>query len=155
MSSYGKHELRYTAKHEKPSKVLLVCVYDTIVFQITNDIIRSKFEKFGAIKKLLIFEKGEVTKFFIELDEVENAAQVTLQLFRPRMLLTVPSFATPFVRCPSTTPTLTTLISNTRLAKASVSSTWRNYIIAKVSGQISSRIRKYPTRRSTRWKEIP
>lgn len=43
---------------EKPSKVLLVCVYDTIVFEITNEIIQSKFEKFGTITKLLIFEKG-------------------------------------------------------------------------------------------------
>lgn len=56
------------AKNEKPSKVLLVCVYDTVVFQITYDSIRSKFEKFGLINKLLIFEKGEVTKFFIEFD---------------------------------------------------------------------------------------
>ena len=118
MSSYGKHELRYTAKNEKPSKVLLVCVYDTIVFQITNDIIRAKFEKFGAIKKLLIFEKGEVTKFFIELDEVENAAQVTLQRFRPRMLSTVLSFPTPFARCPSTTPTYTTSTSSMKPLKA-------------------------------------
>lgn len=29
---HSKHEVRYTAKNEKPSKVLLVCVYDTIVF---------------------------------------------------------------------------------------------------------------------------
>lgn len=50
---------------EKPSRVLLVCVYDTIVFEISNDIIKGKFEKFGKITKLLIFEKGEVTKFFI------------------------------------------------------------------------------------------
>lgn len=58
-------EKRYAAKAEKASKVLLVCVYDTIVFEITNEAVREKFEPFGAITKLLIFEKGEVTKFFI------------------------------------------------------------------------------------------
>lgn len=66
--SSNKSDYRYMAKNEKPSKVLLVCVYDTVVFQITYDSIRSKFEKFGLISKLLIFEKGEVTKFFIEFD---------------------------------------------------------------------------------------
>lgn len=67
---------------EKPSKVLLVCVYDTIVFEITNEIIQSKFEKFGTITKLLIFEKGEVTKFFIEYEEIDFAMRVSLHLFR-------------------------------------------------------------------------
>lgn len=57
--------------------MLLVCVYDTVVFEITHEIIRSKFEKFGNITKLLIFDKGEVTKFFIEYEEVEQAIQVT------------------------------------------------------------------------------
>lgn len=51
-------EKRYAAKAEKASKVLLVCVYDTIVFEITNEAVREKFEPFGAITKLLIFEKG-------------------------------------------------------------------------------------------------
>lgn len=61
---------------QKPSKVLLVCVYDTIVLEITNEIIRSKFEKFGNITKLLVFEKGEVTKFFIEYEEINFAVKV-------------------------------------------------------------------------------
>ena len=125
MSNHGRQEVRYTAKSEKPSKVLLVCVYDTIVFQITNDIIRSKFEKFGAIKKLLIFEKGEVTKFFIELDEAENAAQVPLQLFRPRTTWTAPNSATPSARCPSITPTWTTSTSSTTPLRASASNAWK------------------------------
>ena len=40
---------------EVPSKVLLVCVYDTIVFEINNEMIKPKFDKFGSINKLLIF----------------------------------------------------------------------------------------------------
>jgi hypothetical protein len=55
MSYSLRGEKKYTQKVEKPSKVLLVCVYDTIVFEISNDIIKSKFEKFGTITKLLIF----------------------------------------------------------------------------------------------------
>jgi hypothetical protein len=46
--------------------VLLVCVYDTIALEITNEILHQKFQQFGAITKLLIFERSEVTKFFIE-----------------------------------------------------------------------------------------
>lgn len=41
-------------KHD-PSKVLLVCVYDTIVLEINNDIIYDKFRPFGTIRKVLIF----------------------------------------------------------------------------------------------------
>ena len=40
------------------SKVLLVCVYDTIALDITNDIIYQKFQQYGHIIKLLIFEKS-------------------------------------------------------------------------------------------------
>ena len=53
-----------------PSKVLLVCVYDTLVLDINNDIIYDKFKGFGNIVKILIFEKSEVTKFFIEFGNV-------------------------------------------------------------------------------------
>lgn len=49
-----------------PSPVLLVCVYDTIVFEITNELIYSRFQEYGNIVKLLIFDKREVTKLFIE-----------------------------------------------------------------------------------------
>ena len=146
---HSKHEVRYTAKNEKPSKVLLVCVYDTIVFQITNDIIRSKFEKFGTIKKLLIFEKGEVTKFFIELDEVENAAHVLLQLFRPRTPSTAPNSATPSAKCPSTSPTSTTSTSSMKLPRASAFNSSTNSTTIKVSALTSSPTPKSPTRKNT------
>lgn len=55
-----------SSERQDPSKVLLVCVYDTLIIEITNDMIHEKFRKYGLIVKLLIFEKGEVTKFFIE-----------------------------------------------------------------------------------------
>jgi hypothetical protein len=38
--------------------------------------IKTKFDKFGKIKELLIFEKGEVTKFFIEYEELDAATKV-------------------------------------------------------------------------------
>ena len=67
MSTSG-HSSRHSGRDRsnKVSRVLLVCVYDTIVFELTNEIIHNKFQKFGTILKLLIFEKGEVTKFFVE-----------------------------------------------------------------------------------------
>lgn len=53
-------------QNELPSRVLLVCVYDTIVIELTNEVIYARFAPFGHIIKILIFERGEVTKFFIE-----------------------------------------------------------------------------------------
>lgn len=38
-----KNERRYVGKEEKPSKVLLVCVYDTVVLEVTNEAVRGKF----------------------------------------------------------------------------------------------------------------
>ena len=58
------------------SKVLLVCVYDTVVLNITYDLIRPKFQQFGTIIKMLIFEKGEVTKLFVEYAEIDHAVKV-------------------------------------------------------------------------------
>lgn len=53
---------------EKTSRVLLVCVYDTIVFEITNDLIYQRFHEFGNVIRILIFDRREVTKLFIEYD---------------------------------------------------------------------------------------
>lgn len=71
--------------------MLLVCVYDTLIIDISNAMIYDKFRPFGSIIKLLIFEKGEVTKFFIEFAEVEQASRVLLMLCRPRRSWRVPS----------------------------------------------------------------
>lgn len=62
---------------ENASRVLLVCVYDTIVLEIGNETVLARFSAFGPIIKILIFERGEVTKFFIEYAHVESAEQVT------------------------------------------------------------------------------
>jgi hypothetical protein len=51
---------------ETPSRVLLVCVYDTVVVEVSNEAVFARFSPFGPIIKILIFEKGEVTKFFLE-----------------------------------------------------------------------------------------
>lgn len=47
--------------------MLLVCVYDTVVFELTNDMIFKTFKDHGQVRKVLIFERGEVTKCFVEL----------------------------------------------------------------------------------------
>jgi hypothetical protein len=36
---------------------------------VTNQLIYEKFNRFGAIIKVLIFDKGEVTKLFVEYNE--------------------------------------------------------------------------------------
>jgi hypothetical protein len=69
---------RMTGRKESPSKVLLVCVYDTVILEISNEAIFARFSPFGPIIKILIFEKGEVTKFFIEFSELQEAENVSL-----------------------------------------------------------------------------
>jgi len=49
---------RQNSGKEAPSRVLLVCVYDTIVLNITNEIVYARFSEYGNILKILIFEKG-------------------------------------------------------------------------------------------------
>lgn len=44
--------------NQEPSKVLLVCIYDTIALDITNEIVYEKFRHYGNIVRLLIFEKN-------------------------------------------------------------------------------------------------
>lgn len=56
----------------------MVCVYDTIVFEITNDLVYARFQEFGSIIRLLIFERKEVTKMFIEYENVEEAVKVRI-----------------------------------------------------------------------------
>jgi hypothetical protein len=56
--------------------VLLVCIYDTIALEVGNQLIYERFSKYGSIFKVLIFEKGEVTKLFVEFTEKLAAQQV-------------------------------------------------------------------------------
>jgi hypothetical protein len=58
-------------------------------------VIYDKFRKFGNIIKLLIFEKNEVTKFFIEFAEVDQAVNVPLPPRRPKRTSTAPNSAAP------------------------------------------------------------
>lgn len=67
---------------EAPSKVLLVCVYDTVIVEVTNEAVFARFSPFGPIIKILIFEKGEVTKFFLEYLQLEDAVRVSIVLGR-------------------------------------------------------------------------
>ena len=53
-----------------------MCVYDTIVFEITNELIYEKFHPFGTIVRVLIFEKRDVTKLFVEFATHEQALMV-------------------------------------------------------------------------------
>lgn len=83
---------------QEPSRVLLVCVYDTIALEVSNQVIYERFSKFGSIIKVLIFEKGEVTKLFVEFTDKQFAQQVPLSPRRPRTPSTAPNYWVPSVR---------------------------------------------------------
>lgn len=86
----GRHNSH--KRKESPSRVLLVCVYDTIILEITNDAVFDRFSPFGNIIKILIFERGEVTKFFIEFTQVPEAENVLFDPRRPKALSTGASY---------------------------------------------------------------
>lgn len=64
--------------------MLLVCVYDTVALEMTNEVIYDRFRVFGNIVRLLIFDRGEVTKLFVEFGEVEQAVEVLVKRHRLR-----------------------------------------------------------------------
>lgn len=64
--------------------MLLVCIYDTIALEVTNQLVYEKFSRYGSIIKVLIFEKGEVTKLFVEYAEQDSAEQVFMTIGRRR-----------------------------------------------------------------------
>jgi hypothetical protein len=70
---------RQVSNKQHPSKVLLVCVYDTVVLELNNEIIYARFAPFGYIIKILIFERGEVTKFFVEFASLDDAERVIVE----------------------------------------------------------------------------
>ena len=47
-----------------------------MALELTNEAVYERFRVFGNIVRLLIFERGEVTKLFVEFGEVEQAAEV-------------------------------------------------------------------------------
>jgi hypothetical protein len=51
----GKNDPRRQQDKQEPSRVLLVCVYDTIALEVTNQLIYDAFSKFGSIVRVLIF----------------------------------------------------------------------------------------------------
>lgn len=79
--------------------------------------IYDKFRRFGNIVKLLIFDKGEVTKFFIEYSEIEQAVKVIIALIRQRNNLRELSFYQPSARWTYIFQTLRTSISKIRPLK--------------------------------------
>lgn len=78
--------------------MLLVCIYDTIALEVSNQLVYERFSKFGSIVKVLIFEKGEVTKLFVEFTEKAFAQQVRVGLFRRRAPSTGLNCWEPFAR---------------------------------------------------------
>jgi hypothetical protein len=58
------------------SRVLLVCIYDTVVTDISNEMLYSSFTGHGRVEKLLVFEKGQVTKAFVQFASVGDAEKV-------------------------------------------------------------------------------
>ena len=88
---------------------------------MTNQLIYERFSKFGSIVKVLIFEKGDVTKLFIEFYEIPSAQQVSPWLFRQRMPLMVPNFSEQSAKWISITPISATSTSKTKHRKARTS----------------------------------
>lgn len=83
---------------QEPSRVLLVCIYDTIALEVNNQLVYERFSRFGSIVKVLIFEKGEVTKLFVEFTDKAFAQQVPAPPRRPRPPSTAPNCSEPSVR---------------------------------------------------------
>lgn len=71
-----KESKRRESGPNDPSKVLLVCIYDTVVLNITNEMLYQTFVGHGQLDKLLVFEKGQVTKAFVQFADVEEAERV-------------------------------------------------------------------------------
>lgn len=95
---FERMKKRQGGERELPSKVLLVCVYDTVVVEVTNEAVFARFSPFGPIVKILIFEKGEVTKFFLEFQRVDDAAKVRSMPFRLRASSMGPNSTNPFAK---------------------------------------------------------
>jgi hypothetical protein len=60
-------------------------VYDTVVFELSNDMIYNTFKDHGQVRKVLIFERGEVTKCFVELASNAEATQIKENLDGKKM----------------------------------------------------------------------
>ena len=50
-----KLDPRRLQEKQEPSRVLLVCVYDTIALEVNNQLVYERFSKYGPIVKVLIF----------------------------------------------------------------------------------------------------
>jgi hypothetical protein len=106
-----KDSKRREGSSNEPSRVLLVCIYDTVVLNITNEMLYETFVGHGTLDKLLVFEKGQVTKAFVQFADVQEAERVlSLLSDRPNRNSTVASCLVPTVRCTCSTPTFAILI---------------------------------------------
>jgi hypothetical protein len=83
---------------ETPTPVLLVCIYDSLVVDITPESIRLRFCKYGPISKVLIFERGEVTKLFLELPNPQLALEVSPRSSRPNRNSMEASYSNPYAK---------------------------------------------------------
>jgi hypothetical protein len=44
--------------------------------EVTNEILHQIFSEYGLVRKVLIFEKGDITKCFVEMSTKDEAARV-------------------------------------------------------------------------------
>lgn len=52
---------------DEVSRVLLVCLYESESISITNESLYELFSVSGRVGKVLIFERGDLTKCFVEM----------------------------------------------------------------------------------------
>ncbi|CAK57678.1 unnamed protein product (macronuclear) [Paramecium tetraurelia] len=71
----------YNNSRDPPNKILLLILNSLpSSFTLNNQFIHQKFNQFGDINKILIFEKGKTTKAFVEFHELNSAIQAKKQL---------------------------------------------------------------------------
>ncbi|CAD8091965.1 unnamed protein product [Paramecium sonneborni] len=61
---------------DPPSKILLLVITQlSPTFPLCNDLLFEQFNKYGEIKKILIFERGKANKAFVEYYDVKHAIE--------------------------------------------------------------------------------
>ncbi|CAD8107648.1 unnamed protein product [Paramecium sonneborni] len=66
---------------DPPNRILLLILNQLpSTFPLNNQFIHQKFNDFGDINKILIFERGKTTKAFVEFHELKSAIQARRQL---------------------------------------------------------------------------
>ncbi|CAD8193136.1 unnamed protein product [Paramecium pentaurelia] len=71
----------YNNSRDPPNQILLLILNSLpSSFPLNNQFLHEKFNQYGDINKILIFERGKTTKAFVEFHELKSAIQARRQL---------------------------------------------------------------------------